>query len=46
VPEAGLYLVFVQSRTAGVAFRQLPYLTLNASGAGAADAAKTSAQGQ
>jgi YVTN family beta-propeller protein len=30
VPEPGLYMVFVQSRSSGVAFRQLPYLTLNA----------------
>jgi len=40
VPEAGLYMVFVESRTAGVAFRQLPYLTLRA------DAAPDAAQGQ
>ncbi|HEX6183865.1 MAG TPA: cytochrome D1 domain-containing protein [Pyrinomonadaceae bacterium] len=44
VPEVGLYLVFVESRAAGVAFRQLPYLTLRASAA--PDAAKTATQGQ
>ena len=38
VPEAGLYMVFVESRKAGVAFRQLPYLTLRASAS--ADKAK------
>jgi YVTN family beta-propeller protein len=31
VPQSGLYMVFVESRTAGVAFRQLPYLMLRAS---------------
>jgi hypothetical protein len=30
VPEAGLYMVFVESHSAGVAFRQLPYLMLRA----------------
>ena len=44
VPEAGLYLFFVESRTAGVAFRQLPYLMLHASAA--PDAAKSASQGQ
>jgi hypothetical protein len=43
VPEAGLYLVFVESRAAGVAFRQLPYLTLRAA---ASAASQTTAQGQ
>ncbi|HEU0252986.1 MAG TPA: cytochrome D1 domain-containing protein [Pyrinomonadaceae bacterium] len=28
VPQSGLYLVFVESRSQGVNFRQLPYLTL------------------
>jgi DNA-binding beta-propeller fold protein YncE len=28
VPQTGLYLVFVESRSQGVSFRQLPYLTL------------------
>jgi hypothetical protein len=28
VPETGVYLVFVESKSQGVAFRQLPYLTL------------------
>ncbi|HEU4509702.1 MAG TPA: cytochrome D1 domain-containing protein [Pyrinomonadaceae bacterium] len=28
VPQTGLYFVFVESRSQGVAFRQLPYLTL------------------
>jgi hypothetical protein len=43
VPEPGLYMVFVESRSAGVAFRQLPYLMLRA---GAPGATTTSAQGQ
>lgn len=30
VPHAGLYFVFVESRSQGVNFRQLPYLTLQA----------------
>ena len=30
VPQTGLYFVFVESRSQGVAFRQLPYLTLQA----------------
>ncbi|MET0621804.1 MAG: cytochrome D1 domain-containing protein [Pyrinomonadaceae bacterium] len=45
VPEAGLYMIFVESRKAGVAFRQLPYQMLHAS-APAADAAKAAAPGQ
>jgi YVTN family beta-propeller protein len=45
VPEAGLYMVFVESRSAGVAFRQLPYLMLHAE-APAAAAGKVSAPGQ
>jgi hypothetical protein len=45
VPEAGLYMVFVESRSAGVAFRQLPYLMLRAE-APAAAAGKASAPGQ
>ncbi len=28
VPQSGLYLVFIESRSQGVTFRQLPYLTL------------------
>jgi hypothetical protein len=43
VPEDGLYMVFVESRTAGVAFRQLPYLMLRVA---AADAAQAPASGQ
>jgi YVTN family beta-propeller protein len=39
VPQAGFYMIFVESRTAGVAFRQMPYLTLQA-------AAPDAAQGQ
>jgi hypothetical protein len=38
VPESGLYMVFVESRTAGVAFRQLPYLMLRAAAPAAAPA--------
>ncbi|HET9480029.1 MAG TPA: cytochrome D1 domain-containing protein, partial [Pyrinomonadaceae bacterium] len=30
VPHTGLYFIFVESRSQGVAFRQLPYLTLHA----------------
>jgi YVTN family beta-propeller protein len=43
VPEEGLYMIFVESRSAGVAFRQLPYLMLHAT---APAAAKGSGQGQ
>ena len=43
VPQPGLYMVFVESLSAGVAFRQLPYLMLRAS---APNAAKASAPGQ
>lgn len=32
VPEKGVYLIFVESRSRGVEFRQLPYLTLTATG--------------
>jgi hypothetical protein len=45
VPEAGLYMIFVESRKAGVAFRQLPYLMLRASASGTA-AAQSSTPGQ
>lgn len=45
VPEEGLYMVFVESRSAGVTFRQLPYLMLRAA-APADAAAKTTAPGQ
>lgn len=38
VPEAGLYMVFVESRSAGVAFRQLPYLMLSAEAPGTTQA--------
>src|SRR5688500_12545550 len=30
VPQTGVYFVFIESRSQGVAFRQLPYLTLQA----------------
>ncbi|MDT7808436.1 MAG: hypothetical protein QOJ70_2249 [Acidobacteriota bacterium] len=40
VPEPGFYMIFVESRSRGVAFRQLPYLTLRATDA---EAAKPSA---
>lgn len=43
VPQTGLYMVFVESRSAGVAFHQLPYLMLHAN---APDAAQASAPGQ
>ena len=33
VPQSGLYFVFVESRSQGVSFRQLPSLTLQAEGA-------------
>jgi DNA-binding beta-propeller fold protein YncE len=33
VPQAGVYLVFVESRSQGVSFRQLPYLTLQTASA-------------
>jgi len=33
VPQAGVYLVFVESRSQGVSFRQLPYLTLQTTSA-------------
>jgi YVTN family beta-propeller protein len=36
VPQTGVYLLFVESRSQGVAFRQLPYLTLQTSTATAA----------
>ena len=38
VPQAGVYLIFVESKSQGVAFRQLPYLTLQT----AADATNNS----
>jgi hypothetical protein len=31
VPQKGVYLIFVESRSQGVNFRQLPYLTLQTS---------------
>jgi YVTN family beta-propeller protein len=31
VPQTGVYLIFVESRSQGVSFRQLPYLTLQTS---------------
>ena len=33
VPQTGVYFVFVESRSQGVSFRQLPYLTLTDNGA-------------
>jgi YVTN family beta-propeller protein len=39
VPESGLYMIFVESRKAGVAFRQLPYLMLRASASASTQAA-------
>jgi len=33
VPQTGVYLVFVESRSQGVSFRQLPYLTLQTAAA-------------
>ena len=33
VPQTGLYFVFVESRSQGVSFRQLPYLTLQTTSA-------------
>jgi YVTN family beta-propeller protein len=36
VPEAGYYTIFVESRSKGVQFRQLPYMMLEATGAEAA----------
>ncbi len=35
VPQTGVYLLFVESRSQGVTFRQLPYLTLQAAAAAA-----------
>ncbi|MFL6337116.1 MAG: YncE family protein [Pyrinomonadaceae bacterium] len=46
VPQSGLYMVFVESRSAGVAFRQLPYLMLRATAPAAADAPRTPAPAQ
>lgn len=37
VPKTGLYLVFVESRSQGVSFRQLPHLTLQTAAATAAN---------
>ena len=37
VPQTGVYFVFVESRSQGVAFRQLPYLTLQTAAATAAN---------
>jgi len=37
VPQTGLYLIFVESRSQGVSFRQLPYLTLQTVSATAAN---------
>ena len=36
VPQAGVYLVFVESRSQGVTFRQLPFLTLKGTAAATA----------
>lgn len=43
VPQSGLYMIFVESRSTGVAFRQLPYLMLSATEPAAT---KVSAPGQ
>lgn len=40
VPQTGLYLVFVESRSQGVSFRQLPSLTLQTAAATAATTVK------
>jgi YVTN family beta-propeller protein len=40
VPQTGVYLVFVESRSQGVSFRQLPYLTLQTTSATATTAGK------
>jgi YVTN family beta-propeller protein len=40
VPQTGLYLLFIESRSQGVAFRQLPYLTLQTSAATAVNNAE------
>jgi YVTN family beta-propeller protein len=36
VPREGIYMVFVESQSQGVGFRQLPYMTLQAGAAGGA----------
>ncbi|HXQ74531.1 MAG TPA: hypothetical protein VN844_28765, partial [Pyrinomonadaceae bacterium] len=43
VPQTGVYFVFVESRSQGVSFRQLPYLTLQTA---AATAATTDREGE
>ncbi|HKV34820.1 MAG TPA: cytochrome D1 domain-containing protein [Pyrinomonadaceae bacterium] len=40
VPQTGLYFVFVESRSQGVSFRQLPHLTLQTAAPTAANAEK------
>lgn len=40
VPQSGVYLVFVESRSQQVAYRQLPYLTLQTQAATAANTSK------
>ena len=40
VPQTGVYLIFVESRSQGVSFRQLPYLTLQTTSATATTAGK------
>ncbi|HEU4597468.1 MAG TPA: YncE family protein [Pyrinomonadaceae bacterium] len=42
-PEDGVYMIFVESASQGVSFRQLPYLTLEASTAAPAPSAATTA---
>jgi hypothetical protein len=37
VPQTGVYLIFVESKSQGVTFRQLPYLTLQTAAANAAE---------
>lgn len=32
-PEEGIYLIFIESRSQGILYRELPYLTLHASSA-------------
>jgi YVTN family beta-propeller protein len=45
VPQTGLYLIFVESRSQGVSFRQLPSLTLQTTAATTAPTAATTALG-
>jgi hypothetical protein len=45
VPQTGLYLIFVESRSQGVSFRQLPSLTLQTTAATTGPTAATTALG-